>query len=64
MRKEKWLLNEIDLWIQDNLISEETASVLKDRYSSGKNLNLLMVLFSVIGALLIGTGIILIGAKN
>ena len=64
MKKEKWLLQEIDLWQQSSIINIETAAVLKERYTPKKNINYLILLFSIIGALLIGTGIILISAKN
>ncbi len=64
MRKEKWLLREIDAWQKESLLSGDAAQVLKDRYTPKKNTNLLVILFSIIGTLLIGTGIILIGAKN
>lgn len=64
MRKERWLQREIDLWKRDSLISEETASTLKHMYEPKRNLNILMVIFSIVGALLVGTGVILIGARN
>jgi len=64
MKKEKWLLNEIDLWRQSALIDADTAEKLKERYTPNKNINQLIVTFSVIGSLLIGAGIILILAKN
>jgi len=66
MKKEKWLLQEIDAWQQLELVDPETSKVLKDRYeqSAKKGNNFLIIMFSIIGALLIGTGIILISAKN
>ena len=64
MKKEKWLLKEINLWQQDALIDMETAEKLKSRYTFKKNINLLIVMFSIIGSLLLGTGFILILAKN
>ncbi len=64
MSKEKWLLREIDDWQGKELISDDAAAVLRERYTPKKNPNLLIILFSIIGTLLIGTGIILIGAKN
>jgi len=64
MKKEKWLFKEIDSWQQAALIDEATAENLKNRYSQKKNINNLIVLFSIIGSVLIGTGIILILAKN
>ena len=64
MKKEKWLLKEIDSWQQLALIEAETAATLRARYTEKKNINFMLVLFSVIGSLLIGTGTILILAKN
>jgi hypothetical protein len=64
MKKEKWLLKQIDEWQGLDIIDEQTADVLKARYEIKKNINFMIVLFSIIGALLIGTGVILIGARN
>jgi len=64
MKKEKWLLQEIDTWRQRSLIDAETAEALINQYTPKKNINFLIILFSIIGALLIGTGVILIGARN
>ena len=64
MKKEKWLLGEIDKWEQESLISPEISNTLKERYAPQKHISLLIILFSVIGSLLIGAGIILILARN
>ena len=64
MKKEKWLLKEIDDWQQASLIDAETAEQLRARYPLKKNVSFMIVLFSIIGAVLIGTGVILIGARN
>ena len=64
MKKEKWLLNEINSWQQSALIDTETAEKLRQLYTPKKNISLLIVMFSVIGSLLIGAGVILILAKN
>jgi len=64
MRKEKWLLREIDSWQGLALIDAEAAQSLRNRYAPKKNANFLVILFSIIGAALIGAGIILIGAWN
>ena len=45
MKKEKWLLKEINLWQQDALIDMETAEKLKNRYALKKNINLLIIMF-------------------
>ena len=60
----KWLLNEIELWRNENIINTESAEILKTRYSGKTNANTLTIIFSILGSLLIGTGIILILAKN
>lgn len=64
MDNKKWILNEIETWQKEEIISSETATTLKQRYSINKNSKLLVILFSVIGSILIGLGIILIFAKN
>jgi len=64
MKKEKWVLKEIDEWQQLSLIDAETAGNLRARYQAKKNVSFIIVLFSIIGAVLIGTGVILIGARN
>ena len=62
--KKKWLLKEIDLWQIENVIDAASADVLKNRYSQKDNNDTLSIIFSILGSLLIGTGIILILAKN
>ena len=64
MKKEAWLLKEVEKWENEQLISEEAAALLKTRYTEKQNFNTMIIVFSIIGTLLIGTGIILIGAKN
>ena len=64
MNKEKWLLQEIDLWLAQSMIDVETANALREKYTGKKNSGMLIILFSIIGSLLIGTGIILIMARN
>ncbi|MCL2122250.1 MAG: DUF2157 domain-containing protein [Clostridiales bacterium] len=64
MNKEKWLLQEIDQWMAQSMIDAETANALRERYTGKKNSGMLIILFSIIGSLLIGTGIILIMARN
>ena len=64
MNKEKWLSKEIEAWQQETLIDGETAQKIKDRYAERKSVNGLSVLFSIIGALLVGAGVVLIGARN
>jgi len=64
MNKEKWMLQEIDQWQAQSMIDAETAMALRERYAGKKNSGMLIILFSIIGSLLIGTGIILIMARN
>lgn len=64
MKKEKWMIEEIASWQRLALVDDETAIKLKERYLAKKNTGLITILFSVIGALLIGAGVILIGARN
>ena len=64
MKKEKWMLSQIEAWEEEALIGAETAAVLKQRYSPKKSMHMLTVLLSIIGTLLIGMGVILIGAHN
>ncbi|MCL2702831.1 MAG: DUF2157 domain-containing protein [Defluviitaleaceae bacterium] len=64
MKKERWLLKEIDMWRQTQLIDEKTAGTLRGLYADKKNISFMLVLFSIIGTLLISTGVILIGARN
>ncbi len=64
MNHKKWLLKQIALWRAEDLIDEDTAHTLESRYSAGSGHNTLTILFSVLGSLLIGAGIILILAKN
>ncbi|MCL2632749.1 MAG: DUF2157 domain-containing protein [Coriobacteriia bacterium] len=64
MNREKWLRGEIDSWYKEGLIDNSTAAALNSRYPEAKGTNRIVVLFSIIGALLIGVGVILIAAKN
>ncbi len=64
VKKEKWLLKEIETWQQNQIVSEDTAEILKNMYKPKKGISFLMVLFSVIGSLLIGMGIVLVSANN
>ncbi len=64
MRKEKWLLDEIEKWQTEEIISPESAEILKTRYAPKKKINLLIVLFSIIGTLFVGMGGVLVGAHN
>lgn len=64
MKKEKWLIGEIDRWRELELITDETATTLKGMYTPKKGVGFLTVLLSVVGCLLIGMGIVLLSANN
>lgn len=64
MKKEKWLLKEIDTWQEKEIVTGETADTLRSMYQPKKSINVLIVLFSIIGSLLIGMGIVLVSANN
>jgi len=64
LSKEKWLLKEIDSWVSEGIILQETAEDIRRLYEKKNSISILLIVFSIIGAVLIGTGIILISAKN
>ncbi|MCL2498079.1 MAG: DUF2157 domain-containing protein [Symbiobacteriaceae bacterium] len=64
MRKEDWLLQEIDNWQGEGIINAETATLLQQRYNRARSFSSITVIFAIIGALLIGSGVILIMARN
>lgn len=59
-----WLLRESTDWVSDGLISTEQAARIVGRYPPAEGSSLARTLFSVIGALLVGLGIILFFAFN
>ncbi len=64
MKREKWLKQEIDAWVSQGLITPEAGLGLKSIYPDKENPNILFLVFSIAGAILLGAGIILIFAKN
>jgi uncharacterized membrane protein len=64
MKKEKWLLQEIEAWKSQALIDGDVATALAQRYALEKSPHFLTLMFSIVGSLLIGTGVILILARN
>ena len=58
------MLKEIESWQAKDIVNEETANKLKTMYQPQKNISLLIILFSIIGSLLIGLGIVLVSANN
>jgi len=64
-----WLKKEIDKWLKESIISEEQSNLLKEKYGlldyGEKNIpSKIIISFSIIGALLIGSGVILLVASN
>ena len=66
MRKNiKWLLAEIDLWLNDGLIASEQAELIKRRYPlPGQESAWGRIIFISMGAVLFGLGVILLFAYN
>ena len=66
MNHVKWIFAESEGWVRDGIITTAQQAQILGRYEeeSAKSGNPLLILFSVISALLIGTGIILIFATN
>jgi len=63
----QWLYGEIPQWIREEILTEEAGARLHERYgeagpSLGRNLGL--VISSILGALLVGSGIVLLVAHN
>jgi len=66
MRKQvRWLLGEIDQWVREGILDAEQGDRIKNRYpTSGKAPAWGKVIFSAIGAILFGLGVILVFAYN
>ena len=61
----KWLLGEIDLWVNEGVIEPVQAAALKDRYPApAEGVAWGRVIFFSIGAILFGLGVILLFAYN
>lgn len=62
----KRLLNDLQKLVTSGVISQENADAIEDYYQTNRKNepNLMMIIFGVLGALLIGLGIILILAHN
>lgn len=61
----KWLDSQMDVWIDNKLISENQRSEIKTFYGeSGRKIEILPMIIAVIGSALVGLGIILLLAKN
>ncbi len=61
----RWLHTEIDRWIADGLLTQEQAAAIRGRYpSSAPEIPWGKIIFSGIGAILLGLGVILLFAYN
>jgi uncharacterized membrane protein len=60
-----WLLQELDLWVQEGIINDTQARAIRQRYPSGEQAGTWgRIAFAVAGAILIGLGVILLFAYN
>lgn len=62
-----WLFSELPILIQEGFISNSQATQIKDYYkavSRSKNRNIILAIFSLIGTVCIGLGLILLFAYN
>ena len=63
----KWLYKQLPLLISKNIISEESSKKIREHYGEPEEVNWLKItltIFGVLGAILIGSGIILIFGYN
>lgn len=63
-RHQQWLHNEVAQWQSDGLVDESTARRILARYPQGTDRSWGRIVFSAIGAVLIGLGVILFFAYN
>lgn len=62
----RWLMAEIALWEHEALVDANTAARLQKRYEGqlGSGRNLALTAFGILGALLVGAGVLLLLAHN
>ena len=62
----KWIKTELENWVSDEIITPEQQALILARYEAeaSSQVNPILILFSIIGATLVGAGIILIFATN
>ncbi len=60
----RWLHSQITHWVREGLITQETGSLLVERYPASHASNRALSLLTVIGAIIFGLGIILFFAFN
>jgi len=59
-----WLFNEIELWLKDGIITEDHAALIRKRYESPDTSPVGRIVFTAIGSVIFGLGIILLIAYN
>lgn len=65
MKHQRWLLGELDTWVAEGLIDAHQAAALRQRYADhSQPLPWARIIFSSIGAVLLGLGVILLFAYN
>lgn len=64
MKREQWIQNEIIQWQREGIIQEEVAHQLYQRYQDYSPEGKPVTALAVVGSLLLGAGVILIGARN
>lgn len=61
----KWLLSELDVWLKEGVIDTQQAARLRSRYASpAETIPWATLIFSSIGAIIFGLGLILLFAYN
>lgn len=60
----QWLYKELPTLVSKGILSSETADKLRQYYSERKGPRVTLIIFSLLGSLLIGSGIILLLAHN
>lgn len=60
----KWLFDEVELWLKDGIITEDHAALIRKRYESPDTSPIGRIVFTAIGSVIFGLGIILLIAYN
>ena len=64
-KQQRWLIQELEQWLAEGLINDEQAVQIRARYDlSDQSLPWARIIFSSLGAILIGLGLILLFAYN
>ena len=63
-KKLEWLKKEMKRWTEEGIMTSEQCGQIEALYPAGGGASPLLVFFSVLGSLLIGSGIILVFATN